>query len=309
MRPLVPFVCIVLTVSSLFVGTALARPPTAPQNIGSSADPANVTVWWDAPESNGGAEIEAYYLYRSADDAGFWFYANNSANETWFVDTNVTPGTNYSYYVEAVNAWGPGAASDITSVTMPPGPPSAPQNIDSTASATNVTVWWDAPASNGGAAIEQYWIYRAAENEAFGLYANVSAEETTFVDWDVLPGTSYSYYVEAVNAFGPGAPSNITSANVPQPPSAPLDLAASKVLGSIRLSWVEPADDGGAPIEGYDVYRAVGSAAPTLRGTSGPDEHAFNDATCPLLSTCHYWVAARNAAGQGAWSNEASALG
>ncbi len=75
-------------------------------------------------------------------------------------------------------------------------------------------------------------------------------------------GETWHYRVVASNAEGAGPPSNEVSATVPaepppnpEPPSAPTALSAAATDSAINLSWSVPDDDGGASIDGYEIYR------------------------------------------------------
>jgi len=88
-----------------------------------------------------------------------------------------------------------------------------------------VTLEWGAPVSSGSSPVTSYEVYRFTSSTAATLIATVAAPTTTYVDSNVTPGVTYSYYVEATNAFGTGPPSNVvsitpTSATGPPPPSS-----------------------------------------------------------------------------------------
>ncbi|MCJ2557088.1 MAG: right-handed parallel beta-helix repeat-containing protein [Candidatus Thermoplasmatota archaeon] len=94
---------------------------------------------------------------------------------------------------------------------------------------------------------------------------------------------------------------------VPQaPPSRPQDLQATAGIARIVLDWHPPRYDGGSPITNYSIYRSYAPGTETLLVEIG-NVTTYVDTGLELGKTYHYRVAARNAIGEGARSNEASA--
>jgi fibronectin type 3 domain-containing protein len=131
-----------------------------------------------------------------------------------------------------------------------------------------------------------------------------------YADTSVTGGDTYWYQVAAVNTAGTGARSNEVSATPPapppppDPPSAPA-LSASAGDASALLSWTAPADDGGATISGYEVYRGTSPGSATLHATVG-NVLTFTDTGLTNGTSYWYRVAAVNVAGTGDLSNEVS---
>ena len=72
------------------------------------------------------------------------------------------------------------------------------------------------------------------------------------------------------------------------------------------LTWSAPASDGGATITGYKIYRGTSSGGETLLTTVG-NVTSYKDTRPSNGTTYYYKVAAVNAVGEGALSNERSA--
>jgi fibronectin type 3 domain-containing protein len=198
-----------------------------------------------------------------------------------------------------------GAASPVA--------PSAPQSLAATAASGSVSLTWSPPASNGGAAVTGYNIYRgtsAGGESATPIAANVAG--TGFTDTGLVNGTTYYYTVAAVNSAGVSPKSNETSATPASVqatvPSAPQSLTAKGADGSVSLSWAAPSSNGGSPVTGYDVYRGTSpggeSATPIAANVSAT---GFTDTSAVNGTTYYYTVAAVNAAGVSPHSAEASA--
>ncbi len=293
--------------------TPQATVPSAPSGLVASGGNGSVALSWSTPNSDGGSPITGYDVYRgtSAGGESATPVAANVAT-TGLTDTGVVNGTTYFYRVAAVNAAGVSAESGEASATPKPAAtvPSAPQGLTGAGGNGVVKLSWSAPASDGGAAVNGYDVYRgtsAGGESVTPVATNVSG--TSFTDTGLVNGTTYFYSVAAVNAVGVSPQSGEASAT-PQAtvPSAPSGLVASGGNGSVALSWSVPASNGGSPITGYDVYRGTStggeSATPAATNVSAT---SFTDTGLVNGTTYFYRVAAVNAVGVSPQSGEVPA--
>src|SRR5437660_2401835 len=196
-------------------------------------------------------------------------------------------------------------------LSAPPTPPSAPQNLAATAGNAQVTLNWQAPASDGGSPITNYKIYRGVAPGTETLLTTVG-NVLTYTDGAVTNGVTYYYQVSAVNSPGEGAKSNEASATPstppppPTPPSAPTNLVATAGNAQVGLAWQAPSSNGGSPITNYRIYRGTSSNGETLLATIG-NVLTYTDTAVTNGVTYYYQVSAVNGAGEGPRSNEASA--
>jgi len=196
-------------------------------------------------------------------------------------------------------------------LSAPPTPPSAPQNLAATGGNAQVTLTWQAPASDGGSPITNYKIYRGLAPTTETLLTTVG-NVLTYTDSAVTNGVTYYYQVSAVNSPGEGAKSNEASATPntppppPSPPSAPTNLVATGGNAQVGLTWQAPASNGGSPITNYRIYRGTSSNGETLLATIG-NVLTYTDTSVTNGVTYYYQVSAVNGAGEGPRSNEASA--
>ena len=80
--------------------------PLAPSNLSAVAGDKQVHLSWNASISNGGSSITEYTVYRGSTPI-----AHLNATTLHYVDTGLTGGNVYTYYVVAVNAVGPSEIS------------------------------------------------------------------------------------------------------------------------------------------------------------------------------------------------------
>src|SRR3989441_1269739 len=119
-------------------------------------------------------------------------------------------------------------------LSAPPTPPSAPQNLAATGGNAQVTLTWQAPASDGGSPITNYKIYRGLAPSTETLLTTVG-NVLTYTDSAVTNGVTYYYQVSAVNAAGEGPRSNEASAAPSPPPPPPPDFGISATPASLSI--------------------------------------------------------------------------
>lgn len=192
----------------------------------------------------------------------------------------------------------------LRNTTVAPSAPAAPVLASAVAGAGGISLTWTQPS--GGDAPTGYRVYRGTGGGSMAFVAAVGAANRSYTDTSVAGGTTYSYAVTAVNAAGESAASNQLSATAWTVPGPPTLTAAKGGKGGVALTWRPPAANGGAAVTGYRIYRGAASGAETLLATVG-DVTSYADTSAPNGKTSYYQVAAVNAMGAGARSNELSA--
>lgn len=185
--------------------------PGVPTGVAVARGDRNLTISWTAPSSSGGSGILRYDIYRA--QAGASYTKAGSTTQTSLLNTNLTNGQSYSFYVVAVNnELAESAAS--TAVVGTPGddsPPGAPTALQIAVREGAVELAWHAP---GDADLRRFLVYR---NSALYAYAT----GTTYTDSTVQPGVRYAYYVSAEDTSGnEGNATNTLEAYVPVPGDA-----------------------------------------------------------------------------------------
>ena len=247
--------------------------------------------------------MTGYRIYRGTRTGNETLLASVGTGTT-YTDTSATNGTTYYYRVSATNGLGESLPSNERSAA-PATTPGAPTLNTATGGNNNVALTWTAPASNGGATLTGYRIYRgtAAGNET--LLTSVGTG-TTYTDTTAVNGTTYYYQVSAMNSVGESARSLERSALPATTAGAPTLTSATAGDGKIDLAWTAPSN-GGSPITGYRIYRGTTSGSETLLTNAGGSTTTYTDTSATNGTTYYYEVSAVNAVGEGLPSNERSA--
>jgi FtsP/CotA-like multicopper oxidase with cupredoxin domain len=288
--------------------------PTAPTGVTGASGNARIALSWTTPSSNGGAPITGYAIQRSLDSGTTWttISANTASNATTGIATGLTNGTSYVFRVAAINAAGTGPWSVQSAAAVPDVLPAAPTGVTGTAGAAQVTLYWTAPAANGGSAITAYTIQQSTNNGTSWTTAVASTGSTavTKVVTALTNGTAYLFRVAAINAGGTGAYSTASAAltpkaatTAPSAPAAPTGTAGAVGSKSITVTWVAPAN-GGSAITGYLLQWTSngGTTYTTVAGTN-PGTAVTKTVTGLTAATAYrFHVAAINAIGTSAYS-------
>ena len=317
-----------LTLSSLvLIGASQARfavePPASPSTpvvtSGATADylhfhaataqTGTVDLTWTPPASDGGSPLTGYKLYRGTTSGGETLVAAVTAPATSFTDSGLANGVTYYYQLTAVNAIGEGPTSNELSATTaaPITVPDPPTLTAASPGNATVSLTWTPPGSNGSNAITGYKVYRSTTSGTETLLTTIGTV-TSFTDTGLTNGNAYYYKVSAVNAAGESSLSNELRAGPATVPSAAILDSATAGTASVALAWSKPASSGGSSITGYRIYRSSTSGAETLLTTLASTATTYTDSGLASGSTYYYKVAAVNAKGTGALSNEKSAI-
>ena len=249
--------------SDEMTGTPRVPPPPPPpvtnlaQVMGVGVVPGNaqLVVTWTAVSTATGYTVQWMSVgqgYNTGDRQA----TVTTGSTTRYTIPGLTNGTEYTGRVIATRT---GASDGPPSAEVKGTPfttPGAPQHLSGVPGDEQVMLTWDAPSSDGGSAILRYEY--AIDDSGTWIDAGLDLEET-------VPGLTnvqqYAFEVRAVNSAGPGAPAR-TAATPLGMPSVPESLTATGGDGEVVLEWSAPADDGGAPVTGYEYRFAAGTAVP-----------------------------------------------
>ena len=189
--------------------------PDAPESLSFTPGNGQVTLRWRAPANDGGDTI-THYEYEQ-DGSGTWISTGSTA--TSHTVTGLDNGQSYTFRVRAVNGQGNGdpATLEATPSRSTGGPreprPQAPRNLLVERGDEQVTLTWDAPEDDGGAAITDYE-YRI---DGKGEWISTGSTDTTHTVTGLDNGTEYTFEVRAVNRNRKGRASDRVEATPEEP--------------------------------------------------------------------------------------------
>lgn len=119
---------------------------------------------WTEPDYNGGAPVQEYELVSiNSDSSRTPLY---KTKECEYVVNDLSPGTEYTFSVRAVNRVGPGPWSEHVTITSGAAPPDFPSNVTPISKTPyHIFVSWSEPKDNGSAIKEYRLEYGSSDAE------------------------------------------------------------------------------------------------------------------------------------------------
>ncbi|CAK9089626.1 unnamed protein product [Durusdinium trenchii] len=268
------------------VPTNLRRMPDAGGEVPVQTDD-RITVIWDPPSYVGSRVITHYQVgftpvtvLQSGETLRSSQVLRNtrSTEDREMQFDGLSAGASYEFAVRAVSGAGNGPWSQ--GIVMPAsGYSTMPQTIHvADQSGSSIVIAWGEPLRVGAGGLQGYLIYAnvttALPTPAPYLVGSTVAGQNsfTFTGWsfvandgrlrnmEIIPGRSYSFFVEAQNAagVGPSSRSETVTAVAANKPSEPLNFVVdlpTLSTGIVALTWTEPLSDGAAAISSYRVQR------------------------------------------------------
>jgi hypothetical protein len=227
-----------------------------------------VSVAFTAPGSNGGAAITTYEYSL---DGGAWVARSPASAASPLVITGLPDGTAVAVRVRAVNAVGPGTASNsYPSATLPR--LAAPTGLAATPGNGSAQIAFTVPVAPPGVPVTNYRFSLSSNAGAtWSAWTSLSPADTTspVTLQGLVNGTSYRVKLLAVNAVGDGAASAASATFVPRTvPSAPTGLVATPGDTSASIAFLS-GSNGGATITNYK-YSTDGGATWVTRNPASP---------------------------------------
>jgi subtilisin family serine protease len=190
-------------------------PPTPPTDLKAKTKCDSIELKWNASERRS-YPIQAYEIYRVQADSGIVTLAGTvEPDKLTYTDTNIIYGKKYNYFVKARDDHNNYSDSSNVVTAGEVIPPSTPY-LSALPDPLSVVLNWS-PSKTGTCPIMNYAIFRSCSVDP-GLtpVAMVSGNTRTWADTNIEQGSSYCYYVQAIDAKGsPSLPSNIINVSVP----------------------------------------------------------------------------------------------
>jgi predicted RNA-binding protein with TRAM domain len=199
-------------------GTGPASAPSGPVTVGTALAPSGLVVTpgagqvalkWAAPPANG-VKVTGYAVTPYIGGVAQTPVTFNSKAKAETV-TGLTDGTAYSFTVAAVSSGGAGVASAASPVYLI-GAPLAPKAPKAKVKSHVLTVTWTAPVSTASPVTG--YIVTPYVGGVAQTPVPFTSTATSEVILGLTSGTSYSFTVAAVNAFGTGPASPLSKAPV-----------------------------------------------------------------------------------------------
>jgi titin len=193
-----------------------------------------------------------------------------------FLICGLTNSTDLPTTSDAYSKVNKGSHDVFISLISPSTPPGVPRDLTVEMDDEAILLKWEPPENNGGSPIINYTIYRAVSDDPLEIFMKIQAK-TWFTDMMFEKGTMYSYAVSAVNVNGEGPMSSKMSIVAVTLPDPPTNLSYGLNTDQIELFWEAPTDNGGAPLQGYRIYRNSSSGIESLIGSTDSETLLYRD--------------------------------
>ncbi len=279
--------------SSYNTGYRAVAPPVAPTGVsasdGSYTD--RVRITWNAVSG-----ATTYSVFRATSTGGTKTTLATSLTSTSFDDTSAVAGATYYYWVRASSSSGSSDFSSYNTGYRAVAPPAAPTGVSATDGTytDRVRITWNAVSG------ATYSVFRATSTSGSKTTLATSLTSTSFDDTSAVAGTTYYYWVKALNSSGSSDFSSYnTGYRAVAPPAAPTGVSATDgtYTDRVRITWNAVS---GAT---YSVFRATSTSGSKTTLATSLTSTSFDDTSAVAGTTYYYWVRSTNSAGPSDFSS------
>jgi fibronectin type 3 domain-containing protein len=273
--------------------------PNSPVGVNAFPGNASVTLTWTSP-SVSTYPIAGYDLYRSTSAGVTGIQVGPLIAGNAVTDTGLTDGVTYYYSLQTQDSLGHLSAFAPQTFAQPIAPPSPPVNTGAWPGDEAAELTWSA-ATPGTLPIGSYIVFRQSSGPSSPV-TQLPASATGFVDTGLTNGVTYTYTIQTVDSSGITTGVDVSSLTAPliavpgtglvNPPSK---ISVTTGVGSASVSWTDSFTGLGAPVTGYQIYRAT-AAAGTYSVVATPSTGVGNyaDPSVANGTTYYYYFVALN---------------
>lgn len=289
----------------ILVITASVPVQLALPTVALAADPLFVDATWAVTSDARGSPVTQYRVKFRGSDNLFYIPTGTPCDPATPVTTttcsvlmsvltsapySLAAGATIVARVEAYNAIGYStpSASSVAALTAITGPTVAPTLArGSLASSTVIDLTWlivsGSPAT-GGSAVTSYELYRGTTSGTLEATVLSTAPLQHTTSAGVAAGTTYTYYIRAINAYGNGVFSAAFTITAASAPSALVAGATTSLSGStVLVQWAAATALNDSPLTAYIIEFYSPAAPPSwveVAGCNGRSGTVLANAQC-----------------------------
>lgn len=305
--------------SAVLIGTAGQEPgKISPLTVLTQSSTALAFQWDSSLIDDGGLAITGYLV---STDAGDYVYdttvavAAPATSYSYAVTQPGNEGTTFRFRIAAQNALGTGVYSDEIQLvaTDAPAAPSLTL-LGSSRTLEGFTLTFGKPASDGGAAIVGYLLYRdeGVTGSPFTLIFNGTGqpELVSFEVTGLASALTYSFRLYAANRiFASASPATLQLlvGTLPDRPANIRRVDRTFVTGELEIAWDAPSHSSGVSLAPYEVWidDGAGDFSSSVAAVATPAADALAVTLTGLTTGTTYGIKMRavNAIGTGEYSD------
>ena len=178
--------------------------------------------------------------------------------------------------------------------------PPAPNNVQAEPMDEKIRITWDYPTGFSGEDLVGFILYKGTLPDSVDLIVknDLGPYELSYTDSTVINGNTYYYSISAINDDGAGPKSTPVMAVPRGPASPPTNFSSIHGANHLFLSWEEPEDENGSPLEGYSLFKGLSKTNVSTRIDLGMKTN-YTDSGLINGVTYFYQVLAITAYGDG----------
>uniref|UniRef100_A0A7N8Y5C1 Titin n=1 Tax=Mastacembelus armatus TaxID=205130 RepID=A0A7N8Y5C1_9TELE len=166
----------------------------------------SITLTWEPPLNDGGAQIHHYIVERHEATRRTWQQSGGKCTHRILKIQDLLEGVPYFFRVSAENQYGVGEAFELTEPVIATAEPAAPKRMDILDTTDNsVSLGWLKPEHDGGSRIQCYIIEAKAKGTDKWVVVGNTKNQTYVVE-KLNKGDEYDFRVKAKNEAGYSKP-------------------------------------------------------------------------------------------------------